>query len=158
MTFSGVLGATWDMYVRFFLKFFLLALVVFAAVNAVFAVLVEALGTETDGRRLLVFAIGAAISLVGTFWLQGAMVFAVEDVRDGTSDSSTMDILRKVSPHLGTLVLAGILAGFAIGVGFMLLVIPGLFLLTIWSVIAPSIVVEGKRVPEAFSRSLQLVR
>jgi hypothetical protein len=61
-------------------------------------------------------------------------------------------------PYLGTLVLAGILAGIAITIGFILIIIPGLILLTIWAVISPSIVVEDKGVFEAFGRSRELVR
>ena len=40
----------------------------------------------------------------------------------------------------------------------MLIIVPGLILLTIWAVIAPSIVVEDHGVFEAFGRSRELVR
>jgi hypothetical protein len=59
---------------------------------------------------------------------------------------------------VGTLILNGILAGIAIAIGFVLIIVPGLILLTIWSVIAPSIVVEDKGVFDAFGRSRELVR
>lgn len=157
MTVGSVLGRTWELYTRFFVRFFVLAIVVFGAVNAVFAVAAVALD-DSGGEKVIVFLISAAVSIVGTFWLQGAMVFAVQDVQDGTFDSSTGDVFRRVQPHLGSLVLAGLLAGFGIGLGFLLLIVPGLFLLTIWAVIAPAIVVEGAGVTEAFTRSRQLVR
>ena len=48
-------------------------------------------------------------------------------------------------PHLG-------IAG-----GMILLVVPGLYLLTIWAVVSPVIVVERRRVFDAFGRSRQLV-
>lgn len=158
MTFSGVLGRTWGLYTTFFARFFLLAVVVFAAVNAVFAIAAALLDTDDDGQAVIVALIGMAASLVGTFWLQGAMVFAVQDVQDGTFDTPTGEVFRRVQPHLGTLVVAGILAGVGVGIGFVLLILPGLFLLTIWSLIAPAIVVEGKGVGDAFSRSRELVR
>ena len=40
----------------------------------------------------------------------------------------------------------------------MLLIVPGLFLLTIWAVTAPAIVVERRGAIEAFGRSHELVR
>jgi hypothetical protein len=40
---------------------------------------------------------------------------------------------------------AGLLSGIAIGIGMLLLLVPGLIRLTIWAVIAPVIVVERSR-------------
>ena len=42
--------------------------------------------------------------------------------------------------------------------GLFLLIIPGLWLLTIWAVVAPAIVIERRGAIEAFSRSYDLVR
>jgi hypothetical protein len=53
---------------------------------------------------------------------------------------------------------AGILAGIAIGIGLLLLIVPGLFLLTIWAVLAPVIVIERKDAMSSFGRSRELVR
>ncbi|MDW8338407.1 MAG: hypothetical protein RMM28_04630, partial [Thermoleophilia bacterium] len=87
-----------------------------------------------------------------------ALVFAVEDVRDGRADSSVGELLGRVTPYLATLVAAGILAGVAVAIGFLLLVVPGIYLLTIWALIAPAIVLERAGVLEAFGRSRALVR
>ena len=48
--------------------------------------------------------------------------------------------------------------GFAIAIGFVLLIVPGLILLTIWSVAPPSVVVEDKGPFESLGRSRELVR
>jgi hypothetical protein len=95
--------------------------------------------------------------LVGTLY-QGMVVRLVQDVQDGSRDSSVGDLMRSVLPVLGPLVGAGILAGIGIGFGTVLLVVPGLYLMTIWAVIAPVIVVEDRDVLESFGRSRQLVR
>lgn len=94
--------------------------------------------------------------LVGTLY-QGMVVGLVRDTRDGQRSASVGELVRSVLPVLGPLVGAGILAGLGIGFGFALLLIPGLYLMTIWAVIAPVIVVEDRDVMDAFGRSRQLV-
>jgi hypothetical protein len=111
--------------------------------------------TEGD---LSLFWLGIVVSLaVGTLY-QGMVVELVRDVQDGRRDSSVGDLMRSVMPVLGALIGAGILAGFGIGLGFVLLIVPGLILLTMWAVIAPVIVVEHRGIFEAFGRSRQLVK
>jgi hypothetical protein len=63
-----------------------------------------------------------------------------------------------VSPVLVPLIAVSILAGLGIGIGFILLIVPGLFLLTFWSVVAPVTVIERPGVFAAFGRSWDLVR
>lgn len=82
------------------------------------------------------------------------MVELVRDVQDGRLDASVGDLMRSVLPVLGPLIAAGILAGIGIAVGFVLLIVPGLFLLTIWAVI----VIERRGISDAFGRSRQLVK
>ena len=86
------------------------------------------------------------------------VVQLVRDVIDGRRDSSAGDLLRSVSPVVLTLIIVSILAGLATGIGLLLLIVPGLYLLTIWSVIAPVVVVEQPGVFESFGRSRALVR
>jgi hypothetical protein len=85
-------------------------------------------------------------------------VEAARDILDGRRDHSVGSLIRSVTPVLGSLVVAGILAGIGIAIGFVLLIVPGLFLITIWAVIAPVIVIERKGALEAFGRSWELVK
>lgn len=111
----------------------------------------------TEGN-LSLFWVSIVVSLaVGTLY-QGMVVRLVQDVQDGRRDSSIGDLMRSVLPVLGPLIGAGILAGLGIGAGFVLLIVPGLILLTMWAVIAPVIVVERRGVFDAFGRSRQLVK
>jgi hypothetical protein len=100
---------------------------------------------------------GALIALAGVFWLQGALVIAVDDVRDGRADLSIQETLSRVLPRLNTLTLAGLLAALGITVGFLLLIVPGLVLITLWLLIVPAIMLENRGVFGSFGRSRQLV-
>lgn len=155
MSVGGVLSEAFSLYTRFFARFFALALVVFLALNLVSAL--AALGLREGSGSLLAVVVALAVTLVGTYWLQGALVFAVQDVRDGRADSSIGELLRRAAPFLGTLVAAGILAGLGVAVGLLLLVVPGIYLLTIWALIAPTIVLERAGVLDSFGRSRALV-
>ena len=116
--------------------------------------IVEALAGGDVGLSLIVTVLSLAVSTL----YQGMVVDLVKDVRDGRRDHSVGELMRSVMPVVAPLLGAGILAGFGIVGGFFLLVVPGLYLLTIWAVIAPVIVVERLGVFDAFGRSRQLVR
>jgi hypothetical protein len=158
VTIGKVLDEAWTLYTRFFARFFALGLVVFAIVNLAYALLVEAIANDSQGAAVTLGILGVAAAVIGTTWLQGAFVYAVQDARDGTFDSSLADVFARVSPAVFPLLVAGLLAGLGIALGFLLLVVPGLFLLTIWAVIGPAIVVERTSALQSFGRSRELVR
>jgi hypothetical protein len=157
MSIGGILGESWGLYTKFFRRFFVIALIVYLIVDLLNALLATVFGHGV-GVSVLLAVITAVVSLVGTFWLQGALVFAVDDVRDGKIDSTVGQLFERARPHLGALILAGILAALGIAVGLVLFIVPGLILLTWWCLIVPVIVLEGKQVGESFSRSRELVR
>jgi hypothetical protein len=148
---TGVLSEAWDLYRAHWRHFLPIAIVVFLVIAAISLVLALLLG-------FLGALIGSLLGIVGTFWLQGALVTAVADVRDGRADLSLGETLSRVQPRLGSLVGAGLLGGLGIAVGLLLLIVPGLYLLTIWSLIIPVIVLEGRAAMESFGRSRELVR
>ena len=127
------------------------ALIVFVPVAIVNGVLRESGGV---GLALLAVVIGA----IATYWFQGMVVEAVHDIMDGRRDHDVGSLVRSVAPVIGPLLVAGILGGLAIGIGFVLLIVPGLFLLTIWALLAPVIVVERVGAIDSFGRSRALVR
>jgi hypothetical protein len=107
---------------------------------------------------LILFPLGLAVTVVAATLYQGVVVSLVRDVQDGRRDSTVGDLIDATWPVVLPLIGVGILAGIAIGIGFLFLVIPGLILLTIWAVIAPVIVVEHSGVMDSFGRSRELVR
>ena len=158
MTFSGVLSQSWDLYKRFFMQLVLTALPVFLVLglfDGIFATF------DDDASALaLVFwgLLGLAVSIIGYFWLQGALVEVVADIRDGRADMSVGEIYTRVRPRLAALIAAGIVAGLGIAVGLILLIVPGLFLLTRWSMVAPAVVLEKRSAGDGLSRSWALVK
>jgi hypothetical protein len=111
--------------------------------------------SRTNALALLIFFV---VSFAAALLYQGMVVSLVHDVQDGRRDSSVGELIRSVGPVLGALVGASILYGLAVGIGFLLLIVPGCILLTIWAVIAPAIVIEKKTVTESFGRSRELVK
>jgi hypothetical protein len=146
-----VFGQAWGLYKRFWRHFLPIALVIFLVLSVVSVVLGLLFGAF--GLFLAFVA-----SLVGIFWLQGALTLAVQDVRDGRVDLSIGETIGRVGPYVGTLLAAGLLAGVGIVIGLALLIAPGLLLATWWALIVPAIVLERKGVFESFGRSRELVR
>jgi hypothetical protein len=145
---GDVIGRAFGIYRDQFGVLFPAALLVFA-VNAVVSWVFD------HGVLALVAVV---VSLVLAVLYEGMVVQLVRDVQDGRRDNSMGELFSSVSPVLVPLIGVSILAGLGIGIGFVLLIVPGLILLTFWSVVAPVTVLERPGVFSAFGRSWELVR
>jgi hypothetical protein len=126
-----------------------------AAVVFVFTGIIASLLLASPGLTLLALL----IDLVAGTLFTGMVVELVADIQDGRRDSSPGQLLQAVAPVLGQLILVGIIAAIGVVIGFFLLIIPGLFLITIWFVIAPVVVLERPGgALAALRRSRELVR
>jgi hypothetical protein len=120
--------------------------------------LIVAIVNGLAGRSFALFPLVIVVgTIVGTLY-QGIVVNLVRDVQDGRRDFSAGELINSTWHVVLPLIGAGLLSGIGIGIGLVLLVVPGLILLTIWAVIAPVIVVEHSGVLAAFGRSRELVR
>jgi hypothetical protein len=146
-----VLSEAWALYKAHWRHFLPLAFVVFVVISLISLVLALVLGWVGA-------VLATLIGFIGVFWLQGALCEAVADVRDGRADLSISDTLQKVRPRLAPLLGAGVLAGLGVAIGLVLLIVPGLVLLTWWSVIVPVVVLERVAAMDSFGRSRELVR
>jgi len=102
--------------------------------------------------------LGQIVVWVGYIFLTGALVTAVDDVRDGRADLSVGETISRVGPIFWPLLGVSIVAGIAIGIGFLLFIVPGLWLATIWFVLAPVIVLQQTGFGGSFGRSRELVK
>jgi len=148
---GNVLTRTFEVYRDQFTLLIPAALVVFLPVAIIN-------GISFNAGGLLALLVALAIGVIATYWFQGMVVEAVRDILDGRRDHTVGSLFSSAAPVVAPLIGAGLLAGIATGIGFILLIIPGLFLLTIWAVLAPVIVVERTGVFQAFERSRQLVK
>ena len=157
MSVSAVLGEALDLYKRFFGRFVGTAAIVFVVLDLLSAITDRAAGTSVTSD-LLWTLIALVVSFVGAFWLQGALIEAVRDVRDGRADLTIPELYERTRPRLPALLAAGIVAGLGIAIGLVLLIVPGLYLLTRWCLIPAVIVIEKRGAGESFDRSWQLTR
>jgi hypothetical protein len=148
---QGVISEAWGLYKRHWQHLFTIAFIVYAITSLVGLILVA---TLTWFGAIL----AAIISLVAYFWVQGALITAVADIRDGRVDLSVGETFQRVRPRLGSIIVGGILLALAISIGLLLLIVPGLLALTWWSMVIPVIVLEGRSAGDSFGRSRDLVR
>ncbi|HEY2078240.1 MAG TPA: hypothetical protein VGH53_18065 [Streptosporangiaceae bacterium] len=148
---AGVLGESWQLYRTYARHLLTIAVIVY-----VIAAIVSAVLELTGG--IFGALLGFLVTIVAAFLLTAALVKAVQDVRDGTVNLSVGQTLSAATPFIGPVAIAAILAGIAVAIGLFILIIPGLFLLTVWCLIVPVIVLEGTGPFDSFGRSWQLVK
>jgi hypothetical protein len=149
---EGVLHEAWDLYKAHWQHLLGIALVVFggmAVVRAVAAFVFE---------PRLAWLVAFVVTLLGYFLVQGALVKAVADIRDGRVELSIGDTLRAAWERIGPLATASSLAVVAIFFGLIFFIVPGLVLMTWWVVIVPAVVLENAGARQALGRSRELVR
>jgi hypothetical protein len=138
---KGVLKDTWHLYRTLFLRSFLTGFIVFGV-----------LGIFQRSPYL-----AALIGFVGTTLVQGALVEVVDDEHRGQEPRGFADLYRNSSSRLGALLAVSILMGIGVGLGLVLLIVPGILLAIRWAVATPVVVLEGLGARAAMRRSQELV-
>jgi len=122
---GDVINETFSIYGQQFLPLIGSAIVVFVVVG-ILAGLLQAAG----GAILVLLA--SAVRLAGEALYVGFVVKLVEDVRDGRRDQEIGDIFSAAAPSILPLIAFGILFGIGVALGLVLIIVPGLILLTFW--------------------------
>jgi hypothetical protein len=147
---QGCLGEAWQMYRTHARHLLLIAFVIYLGA----AVVAALLGLAGNVGSFL----GVIASVFAAFLLQATLIKAVQDEREGRGSMTIGDTVNAAVPFLVPVAIASIVAGIAIAVGLFLILVPGLWLITIWAVIIPVIVIEHAGAFESFGRSQDLVR
>jgi hypothetical protein len=148
---GGVIRRVWTIYVDQAPVLMPAAAVVFV-IEGIVAALLAASGS------LAGLVLAEVIALVAGILFTGMVVELVADVQDGRRDSSPGQLLRAAVPVLGQLIVVGLIASIGIVIGFVLIIVPGLILITLWSVFVPVIVLERAPGLSSLGRSRELVR
>lgn len=136
-----------------------IAALVLAGLPAFFWAIAErAFRLETNfSLGMLAAGVGMVIGVICGTLLQGAVTYAV--VADLQGRKATLgESLSAAMQSFWVLLALGILSGLAIGLGLILLIVPGIILSLLWFVIGPVAVAERAGVGKAFERSRDLTR
>ena len=151
ITVGGVVDETFSIYGQN-------ALALLGSAILVFVIIGVGSGLLQNAGGVVLGLLAGIIRLMGYALFTGFVVRLVQDVRDGRRDETVGDLFSSAAPAILSLIVFGILFGIGVGIGFVLLIVPGLILITFWSVGAPAIVIERAGPIEAFGRSWRLVR
>ncbi|MFZ0087965.1 MAG: hypothetical protein WAL63_00570 [Solirubrobacteraceae bacterium] len=110
---------------------------------------------------ILSTSLGFILTLL--FWVlvtlyQGLVVELVSDLHHSRRHSDLGALVRGVTPVLASLMVISILFAIGVTIGLILLIVPGLILMTLWAVVVPVEVLERPGVLASFGRSRALVR
>jgi hypothetical protein len=130
--------------------------VVLPVATALFGVvgIASALLVAAEPRLILVALLLLAIA---TTAFGGMVVPVVASDRSQTA-VSIWDLPQAIDGVWKELLAVALIAGVGIFLGFLLAVIPGLILATVWSLVAPIVVIEHPGTLRALGRSRELVR
>jgi Membrane domain of glycerophosphoryl diester phosphodiesterase len=159
------MGQAWELYRAHFRHLVSIAFIMYVIIAILTLVLILLLGNL--GALAAVF-----VGVAAVFWLQGALVIAVDDIRDGRADLTIRQTLEGVRRRINTLSLLGfffvlmfVIALILIVVGFLLFFIPGgalvfvfFYFLVRWILAVPVIMLEERGVFGGLDRSGELVR
>jgi hypothetical protein len=172
MTLGEVLDRTFKLYTSEFWLFtgimslpflvlFVFNVLVGVASQTQVAAMSGGAGSSFSPATLVAGIGGGFLLLVLTFILTGAgqaaTIFAVSDIYLGRT-ASIRSSFQQVRGHVAQALGAILLMGLVIGVGFILLIIPGIFLMCRCAVTVPASMLEDEGPGTALGRSMELTK
>lgn len=148
-----VLNRSFEVIISHPLAFF--GLTAIATLPTIFLMLISP--PTLAGPNVAVILIPVAIGGFFSLAIQGAIAFGVYDALRG-EDVSIVDCLVTGFSRILSIFLASLAAGLCLGIGLMLLIIPGLIILTMIFVAIPACTVEKMGPIECLNRSAELTK
>lgn len=97
------------------------------------------------------------IAFIGMPWSQLAITWSISETalgRSATFSGAYEATFSRYPAYIGTVLLAGL----GVVLGMFLLVLPGFYLMVLWLLLGPVVVIEGIAGPRALGRSRELIK
>lgn len=146
-----VFGDAWALYRLLWRR----GIAVSAAVFAIVAAATWAFGDSRGGGSQLAILI---LDIVATVFVQGMLVESVRNAHEGRPQDPVRAVYERVGTVFPSLFGGAIVYAVCVAVGLILLIVPGVILLTRWALFVPLIVLEGKKSRDARIDSNALVK
>jgi hypothetical protein len=153
---GGVLVEAWRLYRRFFWRGLAIATPLFTIFTLPQA-FVDTLHDTTWTVATASFLVSLSTSY-GDFLVEGFLAEDTREHRRGLPPPRFRDLPHRMGPRLLALLNATLIYSICFTVGLGLFIVPGLLVLTYWSVIVPVIVLEGLGIRDSFRRSYRVVK
>ena len=154
LTVGEILDTSFTLYRRHFAALATVALVC-TGLPLVLRLFLEA-GGGLISNLSLAFLYGLSLVVLNLI-ATGATVFIVSESYLGRPITAR-EALHRATPHIGRILVCSMLMAFIIGLGYFLLVVPGVILATGLALAIPSVVLEPRSASAALSRSWELTR
>jgi hypothetical protein len=161
-----VIGDSFGVYARNFVSFTALALLigVIDLLLVVFYVAPAMMILDQDPELIDptqinwgVIALGGVVTMIVNTLTQATIIYGTfQDLRG--QRASIGDCIARGLSSIVPVIIGSILLSLGVGIGFILIIVPGLILLVMWWVYIPAIVLEGQGIIGAFGRSRALTR
>jgi hypothetical protein len=155
--FGPAFSRVFDLYGKYAAPLLIWAAVFQGIMAVVVAVLFASILAGGAGAIALSGLAAFAIGLIATALMTGAYIVGLDEASRTGSFPSFGEVWPRVTPKIGALIITSLLAGLGVVLGLVMLLVPGLILLTWWAVIAPVVMLEGRSGTSALGRSRELV-
>jgi hypothetical protein len=155
---GSVLSSSFGVYARNFVSFTVLGLVI-GLISLAFQLLYanEAALAATAEFDFVSTGLGLIVGLLVSGLTQAAVIYGTfQDLRG--SKAGLGDCISRGLAAIIPVIVASLIFSIVSGIGFLLLLVPGIIVVLLWWLFVPAIVVEQKGIFESFGRSAELTK
>lgn len=159
LQFGSAFSRVVDLYAKHFAGLMLYAAIFWGGLALLWTVIFGVL-VSSESLGLIGVVLGFGLSVVASILLTAAYIIGLDESEHAgeVAFPPFAEVWPRITPLLGPLFITGLLSALGIMLGLVLLIIPGLVLLTWWAVASPVVVLENKSGPAALGRSRELVK